>query len=309
MIVADFFGGSGVTAAVGNRLGRRFIHCDIGINSIQTTRDRLVAGKAEFDILEIKDGIQLYRNPAQTMDKIKTLIPGLKEENGLSDFWLGAITDSKYGLMPVYVPNLMDSNTKLLDKVLMNRIIHQHIPDLDSNIKKVIVYYVDITSEEKIKKFINDDDSTTVEIELRDLKTVLDNFIISDYVEYHIEEAHEDLFKGFKVCIDKFLSDRVLNKILEFNNKSMLNTKKNFKPIEISEEGLEFIEFLSLDCTSDSGEWHSDSELKIDKNGYVILNGTKTKDFWNGSISCEKKPLRLKIRNICGDETIWSLEE
>ena len=309
MIVADFFGGSGVSAAVGNRLGRRFIHCDIGINSIQTTRDRLVAGKAEFDILEIKDGIQLYRNPAQTMDKIKTLIPGLKEENGLSDFWLGAITDSKYGLMPVYVPNLMDSNTKLLDKVLMNRIIHQHIPDLDSNIKKVIVYYVDITSEEKIKKFINDDDSTTVEIELRDLKTVLDNFIISDYVEYHIEEAHEDLFKGFKVCIDKFLSDRVLNKILEFNNKSMLNTKKNFKPIEISEEGLEFIEFLSLDCTSDSGEWHSDSELKIDKNGYVILNGTKTKDFWNGSISCEKKPLRLKIRNICGDETIWSLEE
>lgn len=309
MIVADFFGGSGVTAAVGNRLGRRFIHCDIGINSIQTTRDRLVAGKAEFDILEIKDGIQLYRNPAQTMDKIKTLIPGLKEENGLSDFWLGAITDSKYGLMPVYVPNLMDSNTKLLDKVLMNRIIHQHIPDLDSNIKKVIVYYVDITSEEKIKKFINDDDSTTVEIELRDLKTVLDNFIISDYVEYHIEEAHEDLFKGFKVCIDKFLSDRVLNKILEFNNKSMLNTKKNFKPIEISEEGLEFIEFLSLDCTSDSGEWHSDSEIKIDKNGYVILNGTKTKNFWDGSISCERKPLRLKIRNICGDESIWNLEE
>lgn len=309
MIVADFFGGSGVTAAVVNRLGRRFIHCDIGINSIQTTRDRLVAGKAEFDILEIKDGVQLYRNPVQTMDKIKILIPGLKEENGLSDFWLGAITDSKYGLMPVYVPNLMDSNTKLLDKVLMNRIIHQHIPDLDSNIKKVIVYYVDITSEEEIKKFINDDDSTTVEIELRDLKTVLDDIVIGDYVEYHIEETNEDLFKGFKVCIDKFLSDRVLNKILEFNNKSMLNTKKNFKPIEISEEGLELIEFLSLDCTSDSGEWHSDSELKIDKNGYVILNGTKTKDFWNGSISCEKKPLRLKIRNICGDETIWSLEE
>lgn len=86
--------------------------------------------------MEIKDGVQLYRNPVQTMDKIKKLIQGLKEECGLSDFWLGAITNSKYGLMPVYVPNLMDSNTKLLDKVLMNRIIHQHIPDLDSNIKK-----------------------------------------------------------------------------------------------------------------------------------------------------------------------------
>lgn len=309
MIVADFFGGSGVTAAVGNRLGRRFIHCDIGINSIQTTRDRLVAGKAEFDILEIKDGIQLYRNPAQTMDKIKTLIPGLKEENGLSDFWIGAITDSKYGLMPVYVPNLMDSNTKLLDKVLMNRIIHQHIPDLDSNIKKVIVYYVDIISEEEIKKFINDDDSTTVEIELRDLKTVLDDVVINDYAEYHIEEVHDNDSNEFKVIIDKFISDRVLNKILEFNNKNMLNSKKKFKPVEVSEDGLELIEFLSLDCTGTADKWHSDSEIKIDKNGYVILNGTKTKNFWDGSISCERKPLRLKIRNICGDESIWNLEE
>ena len=309
MIVADFFGGSGVTAAVANKLGRRFIHCDIGINSIQTTRDRLKAGNAEFDVLEIKDGVQLYRNPVQTMDKIKKLIQGLKEESGLSDFWLGAITDSKYGLMPVYVPNLMDSNTKLLDKVLMNRIIHQHIPDLDSNIKKVIVYYVDITSEEEIKKFINDDDSTTVEIELRDLKTVLDDVVINDFAEYHIEEVHDNDSNEFKVIIDKFISDRVLNKILEFNNKNMLNSKKKFKPVEISEDGLELIEFLSLDCTVTNDKWHSDSEIKIDKNGYVILNGTKTKNFWDGSISCERKPLRLKIRNICGDESIWNLEE
>ena len=34
MLVADFFGGSGVTAAVANKLGRNFIHCDIGINSL-----------------------------------------------------------------------------------------------------------------------------------------------------------------------------------------------------------------------------------------------------------------------------------
>lgn len=74
MLVADFFGGSGVTAAVANKLGRNFIHCDIGINSIQTVRDRLKAASAEFDVLEIKDGVSLYRNPVQTMDKLKSLI-------------------------------------------------------------------------------------------------------------------------------------------------------------------------------------------------------------------------------------------
>lgn len=309
MIVADFFGGSGVTAAVANKLGRKFIHCDIGLNSIQTTRDRLVADGAEFDVLEIKDGVQLYRNPVQTMDKIKSLIPGLKNEDSLDSFWEGAISDSKLGTVPVYVPNLMDSASKLLDKVTMNRIIHQAIPDLDSNIKKVIVSYIDITDEAEIQKFIKDDDSTNIEIELRDLKTILDDVIIGDYAEFHTEETHDDLFGGYTVTIDKFISDRVLSKIAEFNQKALLNSsaKKPYKPIEISEDGLELIEFLSVDCTVAEGEWHSDSEIKIDKNGFVIVNGNKTKDFWDGKIRCEQKPLRLKIRNICGDETVWEV--
>lgn len=308
MLVADFFGGSGVTAAVANKLGRRFIHCDIGINSIQTTRDRLKADGAEFDVLEIKDGVQLYRNPVQTMDKIKSLIPGLRNEDGLDSFWEGAISDSKLGTIPVYVPNLMDSSSKLLDTVLINRVIHQAIPDLDTSVRKVIVYYIDITSEEEIRKFIAEDDSTTVEIELRDLKTVLDDVVIGDHAEFHTEQTSEGFFSGFTVTIDRFLSDRVLGKIMEFNNKSRLNAKKSFKPIEVSEDGLELIEFLSLDCTARDGEWHSDSEIKIDKLGYVIRNGQKTKEFWDGTIQSGKQPLRLKIRNICGDESIWELE-
>ncbi len=311
MVVADFFGGSGVTAAVANKLGRKFIHCDIGLNSIQTTRDRLKADGAQFDVLEIKDGVQLYRNPVQTMDKIKSLIPGLKNEDSLDSFWEGAISDSKIGTIPVYVPNLMDSASKLLDVVLMNRIIHQAIPDLDHNIKKVIVYYVDIADEAEIRKFIAEDDSTTVEIELRDLKTILDDVIIGDYVEFCCTKNTETLFGDYTLTIDKFISDRILTKISEFNQKAELNSsdKKPYKPIVISDDGLELIEFISVDCTSADGEWHSDSEIKIDKLGYIIKNGSKTKEFWNGKVSCEKQPLRLKIRNICGDETIWTVRE
>lgn len=309
MLVADFFGGSGVTAAVSNKLGRRFIHCDIGINSIQTTRDRLVADKAEFDVLEIKDGVSLYRNPVQTMEKIKSLIPGLKNEDGLDSFWEGAISDSKLGTIPVYVPNLMDSSSKLLDVVMMNRILHEAIPDLDSNIKKVIVYYVDITDKAEIEKFITDDDSTTIKIELRDLKDILDDVVIEDYAEFSCEQVQETLIPEYKTTINRFMSDRVNQKIDEYNQKAFANSseKRPYRPIVISNEGLELIEFLSVDCTADSGEWHSDTEIKIDKLGYVIFNGTKTRDFWDGSIKSEEKPLRLKIRNICGDETVWMI--
>ena len=307
MLVADFFGGSGVTAAVAHKLGRRFIHCDIGINSIQTARDRLKTDGAEFDVLEVKDGVQLYRNPVQTMDKIKSLIPGLHSEESLDPFWAGAISDSRLGTVPVYIPNLMDSTSKLLDTVLINRVIHQAIPELDASVKKVILYYIDISGLAEIQKFIAEDDSTSVEIELRDLKNVLDDVVIGDYAEFHTEQTAEGFFDGYTVTIDRFVSDRVLGKIMEYNNKARLNAKKTFKPIEISEEGLELIEFLSVDCTAAEGEWHSDSEIKIDKLGYVIRNGNKTKEFWDGCIRVDQQPLRLKIRNICGDETVWKV--
>ena len=312
MVVADFFGGSGVTAKVANDLGRKFIHCYIGINSIQTTRDRLVAAGSDFKVMEIKDGVQLYRNPVQTMEKIKSLIPGLKNEDKVDEFWEGYISDSKLGKVPVYVPNLMDSSSKLLDEVMMNRILHEAIPDLPDDIKKVIIYYIDITSKEEIEKFIRDDKSTLVEIELRDLKEVLNDVVIEDFAEFECKKATQELLgrkvetEGYVIEIKKFMSDRVMQKITDYNQKAFANDKKGtFKPIEISSDGLELIEFLSLDCTADEGEWHSDSEINIDKNGYVIVNGQKSKTFWDGTILCEKKPLRLKIRNICGDETVW----
>jgi len=79
---------------------------------------------------------------------------------------------------------------------------------------------------------------------------------------------------------------------------------KTFNPINISEEGLELIELIALDCENTEGQWHSTTEIKIDKLGYVIKDGVKSKEFWDGKISSDKKPLRVKIRNISGDETI-----
>ncbi len=313
MLVADFFGGSGVTSAVANKLGRNFIHCDIGINSIQTARDRLLADKAEFKVLEIKDGVSLYRNPVQTMDKLKSLIKGLRNEDALDKFWEGSIVDTKHGMMPVYLPNLMDSSTRLLDKPLMNRIIREALPDLPDNTKRVIVYYIDITDRAEIEQFIKEQNNqTTIEIELRDLKQVLDDVVVEDEAEWEVTETQDNLFKGWKVEMKSFHSDRVLRKIQEVNMKGeqqALAKNKAFKPIEISDEGLETIEWLSLDSSTANKQatWHSDAEVKIDRLGYVVLNGNKTKDFWDATIKCDQKPLRMKVRNICGDETIFVL--
>lgn len=308
LVVADFFGGSGVTAKVANDLGRKFIHADIGVNSIQTTRDRLKEAKANFQILEVKDGVSLFRNPQQTMDKLATLIPGLqKGVKGISNFWFGAVTEAKFGTVPVYVPNLLNTQEKVLDIPTINTIINQELQNLEVNAKKVIVYYIDIDDQKAIEKFIKENNATEIEVELKDLKNLLHDIVIEDIVEFNTTKTKE----GYETEIAKFISDRLIQKINEFNQKGNLQslTKgKKFEPISISEEGLELIELISLDCENSEGQWHSSTEIKIDKLGYVIKDGTKTKEFWDGKITSDKKPKRIKIRNISGDETIKVIE-
>lgn len=323
LIVADFFGGSGVTAAVAYHLGRKFIHVDVGVNSIQIARDRLKANGAEFQIFDIKDGVSLFRNPVQTIDKLKSLIIGLTNEDGLDAFWEGAIQDSKEGLIPVYLPNLLDHSTKVLDIPLMNRVLNQAMPELPDDVQKVIVYYIDIDDREALDKFIDENNPPNIKVELRDLKEVLDEVVINDVVEYELKKVK----KGYEIEFISFVSDRLQQRIDEYNQKRSLNGNKRdlldvseeseeeeapkkktkFKPIEISENGLELIELVSLDCTNKEGIWQSDTEVKIDKNSFVIRNGEKTKEFWDGKIYSEIKPLRMKIRNIAGDESMIAL--
>lgn len=322
MLVADFFGGSGVTAAVAHKLNRRFIHGDVNINSLQTARDRLVNAGAEFEIKEVKDGVRLFRNPVQTMDKLRdNLIPGLTANAKLdSQYWAGSIMDSKYGMMPVYLPNLLDGSKRVLDKSEMMNIIHKALPDLPDEVKRVIIYYVDVEEINELRQFIEaENQQTLIEFELRDLKQVLDEVIMEDEAEWDLQEAKDPLglSMGWKLQLKSFHSDRVAKKVHDFNEKGVLQTNKkrasgksaNFSKIKLSDEGLETIEWASVDCINaeKNAPWHSDMEVKIEKMGTVTINGKKTQDYWDASIVSDDKPLRLKIRNICGDETIFVL--
>lgn len=307
MIVADFFGGSGVTAKVAHDLKRRFIHCDVGINSIQTVRDRLKEAGANFQVLEIQDGVSLFRNPQQTMDKLASLIVGLQRGvEGLNDFWFGSVTDSKLGIIPVYVPNLLNSQEKVLDIPHINRILNQELQLLEVEVKKVIVYYIDMNDEKELLKFIHENNDTNITIELKDLKNLLHDVVIEDIITFKCTEIEN----GFETEISQFISDRLMQKIAAFNAKGGLQAKgKSFNPIRFSDNGLELIELIAVDCENSTGQWHSSTEIKIDKLGYVIKDGVKTKAFWDGKIVSEKPPKRLKIRNISGDETIMLFEQ
>ena len=303
MIVADFFGGSGVTAKAAHDLNRKFIHCDVGINSLQITRDRLKEANADFQVMDVKDGVSLFRNPQQTMDKLAKLIPGLQQQvEGIGNFWFGAIQDSKVGNIPVYVPDLIDSSEKVLDVPIINRIINEELQKLDTTPAKAIAYFVDIEDRKELEQFIRDNNPVITEIELRDLKILLAHTVSNDEFNFTVSKEKNE----FVTRITEFHSDRLQQKITEFNDKRQLKTanRSEVKPVLISDEGLELIEWLAVDCENATGAWHSSNEIKIDKLGYTTIDGKKTKEFWNGAIISKQKPLRIKVRNIAGDETI-----
>ena len=330
MVVADFFGGSGVAAAAAAKFGRRFIHCDISVNSIQAARDRLRADGAFFDVLNVLDGVRIYRNPVQTMEKIKKAIPGLKRarrtkkqnesqaaggsEKPAGQFWNGVISERPAGRVPVHLPDLRNGREQLMDQAFLDYLVNQAVPALDGSVKKAVVCYADRIDKDKVRKFIEDNKKSAVEIELRDLKEVLDGMEEKDRVKFHTEKLadpdEEKNEKRYCVVIEKFVSGQIQEKITAFNRKkerAKAKRGRSFTPIAISKEGLELIEFLSVDCSASSGKWRSAAEVRIDRQGCAVRDGVAAGGVWDGKIYSEELPLRLKIRNICGDETIWML--
>jgi adenine-specific DNA-methyltransferase len=69
-LVADFFCGSGAALAVAEKLGRRWIGCDLGQPAIQTARTRLLAlpEHRAFDILDLGEASQIVEEQENSYD-------------------------------------------------------------------------------------------------------------------------------------------------------------------------------------------------------------------------------------------------
>lgn len=71
------------------------------------------------------------------MDKLQSLIQGLHTDKTLGKQWAGSISDTKYGNMPVWLPDLKGKSfSRMLDNVLINKIIREDMPDLPDDTKK-----------------------------------------------------------------------------------------------------------------------------------------------------------------------------
>lgn len=306
MIIADFFSGSGGTAKVATDLGRRFIACDIGINAIQTTRDRLTEAGAEFDILKVKDGLRLFRNPAQTTAKIFSIIDGFKsaKELELNDFWEGGIAQPGGYFSPVKFIGI----DKRLSKELLDVVIQEIITLEDTNdkVKEIVLLYAhkDIEiNQEYVKKEVSK--KSEINIKLLSLDELLQDKKEALYTPDNAEIKIAKEGSKFKVEIINFFSPYLKQKIDDFNKikvkKVMTGEEtKVSKGVKLSESGLELIEAVQFDTTLKDGIWTSNIELE-DK--------AKVKEKIKGVYLLDTDKFKIKIRNIAGDEIIIDSEE
>ena len=293
-IVADFFGGSGVTAAEAYRLGRKFITCDVGKNGIQTIRDRLKKENASFEVLDIKDGIDLFRNPTQTLKKLFKLCSGNQRDKNskYSNLWNGELPFNK---KMVYTKVI--DNSKILDETyldyLLTQIQNDYIQDEQEEYLLLYIYKDNSIDQKMVNKKLKDL-GMSFKVNLLPIEEILKDRInqihTPDSVLFTINKTKNG---KFEVEIKNYFSPYLKNKIDEENNK---RTNKQSK-LEISENGYELIELVSFDTTF-KNKWISILEDKA-----TVLEQI------TGKYILDTNKFNMKIRNITGDEIIVSSEE
>lgn len=317
MTVADFFSGSGTTATVAHKLGRRFIASDIGLNAIQTTRDRLVAAGAAFDVLKIQDGIRLFRNPTQTMAKIFSLVEGYKrrEDLELGEFWDGGLPGSGGRYIPIKFVGLQERLTRELVDYYIEEICQLETDERAEGVRILYAHRDPAVDQAYIDKRLRDSKRTALKVELLSLNQLLEKKAASLFTPDSAILDVKAAGKGkWEVTIQQFFSGYLHNKIEQFNAKrgkkarteltegtdeekaAAVSTK--FTPVTISESGLELIESIQFDTTlREDGVWISNPNLE-DKAG--------AKQRVKGTYKLSTNKFRIKIRNIAGDEIVMN---
>lgn len=328
MTVADFFSGSGTTATVAHRLGRRFIASDIGLNAIQTTRDRLAAAGASFDVLKIQDGIRLFRNPVQTMAKIFSLVEGFKkrDELELGEFWDGGLPGPSGRYIPVKFVGLHERLTPALLDVYLEEIYQLESDDRAEGVRILYAHRDLAVDQAYVNKRLRAGGKTQLKVELVSLNELLDRKAASLFTPDSAVLDVQPAGKGqWDVTVKQYFSPYLKAKIDEFNAKrgkknggELIEANGNgngeengngetngngeeaakpsvpFKRVTISDTGLELIEAVQFDTTlRKDGVWVSNRALE-DKAG--------PKEKIKGHYTVTAKAFKVKFRNIAGDE-------
>ncbi|MCK9319220.1 site-specific DNA-methyltransferase [Methanoculleus sp.] len=258
-VVADFFMGSGTVQVVAQKLGRKWIGCDINIGAVQTTSKRILQiiekQKKEKTLFEKdfkgSDGFKIFN--VNDYDVFKNELEAK-----------GIIMDL-YGIEPIkrtYFDGLLDNN--YVKVMPMNRVLNKL--DIKNVIKNVSDKTSDFTPKKTSKKdeetfeegvlvicsgmeldaldYLKKENNTGVKIEVRDILTNKQNLVFKQKPEAEIEAKQKD--GKLSVKIKEFYSPILIRK-LEIENEKALKKKEKAKV----EDFKQIIDSIAIDIDYD----------------------------------------------------------
>ncbi len=244
-IVADFFCGSGTTQVVAQKLGRRWIGCDINKGAIQTSTKRLnqiieeqqrekiknFKGSYGFKVLNVND-YDVFKNELIAKDIVMEMYGVEQIKRSYFD-----------GLMGRDLVKIMPMN-RVLNKMDIRSIL-KNIQDNISNFTvKTKSKAKEAVYEEKVRiicsgveydvpHFLRKENKTGVVVEINDVLSATKELVFKEYPESKIELKVKN--KKLSVDIKEFYSPLLMRK-LEIENQKALKKEsqtkvKDFKQI------------------------------------------------------------------------------
>ena len=234
-IIADFFVGSGTTPAIAQKLGRRWIACDINLGAIQTATKRLNQiiteqqkekdkGLNAFKVLNVND-YDVFKNELEAKEIVMEM----------------------YGVEPIkrsYFDGVLDNNfvkAMPLNRVLNKMDIRVVLKEIEKNISTFSVKKKSKTGEPvyeegvliiasgvelDVSDFLKKENKTGVKVEIRDIQTDKKNLIFKKKPEAKIEAKAKD--KKLSVELKEFYSPILMRK-LELENGKVLKKDRQAK--------------------------------------------------------------------------------
>ncbi len=294
-LILDCFMGSGTTMAVAQKLGRRWIGCDINLGAIQTTIKRLNGvldeqkkdkkGLSAFKVYNVND-YDIFKNELEAKEIIMEM----------------------YGVEPIkrsYFDGLLDNN--YVKAMPLNRVLNK----LD--IKTVIK-----NTEDKIGDFTVKKTSKAKEATFEEGVLVICSGMEIDIADYLKKENKT----GVKIEVRDILTDKqnlvfkqkpeAKIKLVEKGGKSVLTIEEFFSPILIRKLELENQKTLKADYKAKIKDFRQiiDSvAIDIDYNGKLfnaeIMDLPSKKEVIKGSYEWSGKGkggVAVKIVDVLGEE-------
>lgn len=300
-LVMDCFVGSGTSIAVAERLGRRWIGCDINKGAIITTTERLnkiikeQGNKTAFKVLNVNH-YEVFTNEVQAKQLLIETYKIDELSRGDFDGTLGAdyvkIISPNRVLGKMDISLVIEAIKKNKDLFIVKKLSKQKEATFEN---KVIV--ICSGAELDVRDFVKKENNTGVEIEIRDIQI--------DKKELDFKKPTEAVIsyvvKGNKLTVDvKDYYSPLLMKRLELENEKRLSMTERVKLFDYRQA----LEHIVIDVNYGEGQ-KKGSDISF--NAEIFAHKEKKNELVDtvNEYSYEKKgtyTVAVKIVDVLGEE-------